>query len=263
MIIESKDKKSNEILSYTYMLYFNINGIIRYYYGVRYGNIRIGTSPDDDIFTTYFTSSNVVLTLLKNNIIPFRILIHKTFSSIKDACKFEVNFLTKLNAKDRKDFLNQTNNFDNSLPNNAGRIVSDETRAKISIGSSKSQSSLEYKKIRSDLMKDKWSNPEFINFMKEKNEKYKTTGKSKIVGAKSGAARIGFKYSNEVKLKRSIALKKACESIDMKARALNRKKYICPICFLSNLDGGNFNSHMRSRHDWNKEKSKIFKDTNS
>lgn len=241
------------------MLYFKINGLTKFYYGVRYGNIKLGLSPVNDLFNKYFTSSTSVHNLLKKNILPFKIVIHKTFNTTKEACEYEVKFLTKINAKERKDFLNQTNNFDNSLPNNKGRILSDSAKKAISLGSTKVQSNLEYREKRSILAKSKWANPEFRKKMEEHNAKYLDSGKSKIAGEKSGISRIGLKYNDEVKNKRSIAVKKACESIDMSSRAMNRKRFICPMCNLSNLDGGNFNRHMFFKHKWDRDQCTEFK----
>jgi hypothetical protein len=35
--------------------------------------------------------------------------------------------------------------------------------------------------------------------------------------------------------------------------ALNRPRYICPICEKNNLDGGNLSQHMNKKHQWTKE----------
>lgn len=261
MIFEYKGKNSDSPVPYTYMIYFKLDNNVYFYYGVRYGNIRLELSPKEDLFKKYFTSSTSVNNLLKNGTFPYKIVVHKTFDSYIDACKYEVEFLNRIDAKNRKDFLNQTNKFDNSLPNNLGRIHSKENRKKLSEASKKAQSSDEYKKRRSEQMKNKWSDPEFRNKMNAKNEEYKTSGKSKATGKKSGASRVGLKYSDEVKIKRSKALIEACKLIDCKARANNRKKYICPICSTSNLAGSNFNRHMISRHAWDKELCASFKDS--
>lgn len=259
MIFEYKDKNCDSILPYTYMLIFNIENKIKYYYGVRYGNVKLNKSPKDDLFKFYFSSSKYVINLLNNNITPVKIVIHKTFNSYIEACKFEVDFLSKVNAKNRCDFLNQTDKFNNSLPNNSGRILSKETRKKISDKSKALQSTADYRELRSNLMKSKWLDTDFIEKMKDLNFKYKQSGKSKIAGQKSGSSRIGYKYSDEVKIKRSDVMKKVCENIDMKLRVSKRKKYNCPICNLLNLDGGNFNSHMKSKHHWSKIDCKNFK----
>lgn len=262
MIFENRKNNSDLPVPYTYMLYFNLDGVIHFYYGVRYGNVRLSLSPEQDLFKKYFTSSKGVKALLEKGILPYKIVIHKTFTSHIGACKYEVNFLTRLNAKKRKDFLNLTIAFDNSLPNNLGRVMSDENKKKISEGLKKAQSSEEYRKNRSELLKKKWSDPEFRNKMNARNAEYRESGKSKEVGKKSGASRIGLKYSDEVKAKRSTALIEACKSIDCKARANKRKRYICPICDASNLDGSNFNRHMISRHEWKKDECTTFKSLN-
>jgi hypothetical protein len=261
MIYKSKSKRDAEILPYTYMLYFQINGEFLYYYGVRYSNVSIGLSPSEDLFIKYFTSSRNIKKLLKDKIYPFKVVVHKIFNNHIEACDYEVEFLTKLDAKNRKDFINQTNKFNNSLPNNRGRIQSKETIEKISTSSKENQSCLKYREKKSKLMKDKWKNLDFLESMNSRNSEYKKSGKSKEAGKKSGESRKGMKYDESVKIKRSIALKEACKNIDMKERALSRKRYSCPICKLCNLDGGNFNTHMKSKHLWGKNQCQEFKNS--
>jgi hypothetical protein len=45
----------------------------------------------------------------------------------------------------------------------------------------------------------------------------------------------------------------------MTQSAINRKRYICPICNKENLDGGNFNQHMIRKHDWKVDQCNAFK----
>ncbi len=45
-----------------------------------------------------------------------------------------------------------------------------------------------------------------------------------------------------------------------KFNALNRKRYICPICNKDNLDGGNLSKHMTQKHDWTKDQVAKFKE---
>jgi hypothetical protein len=255
-----KNKTSDEILPYTYLLKFNINDTIKYYYGVRYGNVRLRLPPSKDIFIKYFTSSKSVKTLLENNIIPFEIIIHKVFNTPKEACTYEVNFLSKLNAKERSDFINLTNIFDNSLPySNKGRILSNETKKKIGISSSKLQANNEYRKYRKNLMLEKWQSPEFVQYMNEKNNSFWNSNKGKEQINKTNQIWIGRKHTNETKEKMSKSAIENCAKIDCKQRAANRKKYVCPVCNKQNLDGGNFNSHMLSKHNWNKSNCITFK----
>lgn len=78
MNIISKDKSANKVLAYTYMLEFNHNNETKYYYGVRYANIRLNIAPVDDIFTKYFTSSGYVKMLIKDGVLPSRIVDRKS-----------------------------------------------------------------------------------------------------------------------------------------------------------------------------------------
>lgn len=253
-------KTYDEILPYTYLLKFNVDGVVKYYYGVRYGNVRLNLKPSEDLFVKYFTSSTSVKNLLEMNINPFEIIIHKTFKTSKEACLYEVNFLTRINAKDRKDFINQTNIFDNSLPySNRGRIFSDETRKKISVASSNLQNTDEYKEYRRNLMLEKWSSPEYIQKMKEKNENFWNSDEGKKQLEKTKNNWIGRKHKTETKQKMSLSAIESCSKIDCKQRAMNRKRYTCPVCDKENLDGGNFNSHMLSKHGWEKTECSIFK----
>jgi hypothetical protein len=253
-------KTSDEILPYTYLLKFNVNGNIKYYYGVRYGNVRLNLKPSKDLFIKYFTSSNSVKNLLNNNIYPFEIIIHKTFKTSKDACLYEVNFLNRVNAKNRFDFLNLTNNFDNSLPySNKGRVMNDNTKIKISISSSKIQNTDEYKEFRRNLMLEKWKSTEYIQKMKEKNDSFWCSDKGKLLKEKTSKNWVGKNHTIDTKKKMSESAIKLCSKIDCKQRAMNRPRYNCPICELKNLDGGNFNSHMLSKHNWGKDNCLIFK----
>jgi hypothetical protein len=257
MIIQ---KTSDEILPYTYLLKFKVNEAIKYYYGVRYGNVRLKLPPSEDLFVKYFTSSTSVKNLLESNQYPFEIIIHKTFNTPKEACRFEVNFLTHVNAKDRGDFINLTNVFDNSLPySNKGRIANDITRKKISVASSKLQNTDEYKEFRRNLMLEKWNSPEFIQKMKEKNNVFWNSDEGKKQLEKTKKNWVGKKHKNETKQKMSLSAIKSCSKIDCTKRAMNRPRYVCPICDKKNLDGGNFNSHMLSKHEWNKDECFIFK----
>jgi hypothetical protein len=257
MIIQ---KTPDEILPYTYLLKFNINNVIKYYYGVRYGNVRLGLPPSKDLFITYFTSSISVKNLLESNIYPFEIVIHKTFNTSKEACEYEVKFLTRIDAKNRQDFINLTNNFNNSLPySNKGRILSEETKKKISFFSSKIQNTDEYREFRRDLMLEKWSSPDFKQKMKVKNDIFWKSDKGKEQIEKVKKNWIGRKHKNETKEKMSLSAIESCLKIDCVKRAMNRPRYVCPICNKENLDGGNFNSHMLSKHNWNKDNCIIFK----
>lgn len=44
-----------------------------------------------------------------------------------------------------------------------------------------------------------------------------------------------------------------------KQNAMNRKRYICPVCEKGNLDGGNLTQHMIKKHQWHKNQINDFK----
>ena len=59
---------------------------------------------------------------------------------------------------------------------------------------------------------------------------------------------------------RMLGTKHSYESIvKQKQKALNRKRYECPICYKTNLDGGNFNQHMQRIHEWERAACEDFK----
>lgn len=259
------NKTSDSVSPYTYLIKFNIDDKILMYYGVRYGNVRLNLKPSEDLFNKYFTSSKDVNLLLSKDILPFEIIIHKTFNNVQNACQFEVDFLTKINAMHHDMFLNHTNSFKNDLAySNKNRILSDETKHKISIASSKWQSSDEYKDSRRLQSIERWKDPVFKQYMKERNQAFLDSDKGKsFIKDHLNQIWIGREHSDKTKLKMSESAKNALKNVDMKERALNRKRYTCPICNKPNLDGGNFNNHVISQHCWTREQSQSFKKNNT
>lgn len=258
--IDYKSNDCEKCLAYTYMITFEINKVNKYYYGVRYANIKNRVSVRNDFFKIYFTSSKIIKELLLNGIIPTSLIVHKTFKNYKDACVFEVNFLKKLNAKARKDFINQVNHWDNSLPSNSGRIKSKEVKQKIGIASRINQSSREYRQIKSKLMLNKYNTAEYKDYMQIKNDVFWKSEKGKQFAKIRGEKRRGEKHSLETKKKMSETANRNKILINFKQRALLRKRYTCPLCNMPKLDGGNFSKHMAISHDWSKFQNKKFKD---
>jgi hypothetical protein len=258
------NKSKNQIAAYTYLIKFMINDKLLMYYGVRYGNIRLKLTPEEDLFIKYFTSSKDVKNLLALDILPFEIIIHKTFDSINEACQYEVDFLKRVNAMDNNKFLNHVNTFKNNLAySTKNRVLSSETKAKIGESSRKWQSSSEYKEFRRSQAEARWADPKFKESMGKKNDDFFKSEKGKSF-IKNHLSQIwkGRKHKDSTKKRMSESAKKLMEKTDMRKRALNRKKYVCPICSKSNLDGGNFNSHMIKIHDWNKDDCQNFKKNN-
>ena len=91
-------------------------------------------------------------------------------------------------------------------------------------------------------------------------EAYKAAQKIKEFVSKNW---VGKKHNMETKKKMSLSAINACKNIDCNKRAMNRIRYDCPLCDKLNLDGGNFNSHMISRHEWNKNECITYKKNHS
>ena len=94
----------NDRTPYTYLIGWSNHNM--FYYGLRHG---VGCHPDE-LWNTYFTSSKYVKEFVKTHGNPDIIDIRKTFKSKEKACIWEHKVLKRLNAKNRSDFLNQTDN---------------------------------------------------------------------------------------------------------------------------------------------------------
>lgn len=255
-------KCADGINPYTYLLKFKVDGQTRYYYGVRYGNVRLGRKISEDLFVHYFTSSKSVRALLEMGIKPFEMIVHRRFNDRNQACQFEVQFLQRIKAASRPDFINQIDKFDNSLVYSGqgiGRVVSLEVRKKISIGSGKWQADPEYRKQRKAKMKAMWQDPAFVSKMKKKNDEFWYSEKGREYVRTRRPATLGQTHTKKTRARMSQTHKELAKSIDFRERASHRKRFECPICNKPSLDGGNFNRHMIGQHDWTSDQCKSFK----
>lgn len=254
------NKTDDSISPYTYFLTFMVGGTLKFYYGVRYGNVKLGLRPSEDLMIRYRTSSKVVKALLDSGNSPTSVIIHKCFDTPSAACKYEVRLLTRLKAKRRKDWLNQCDKFDNSLPSNAGRVRSREQVEKMSETSKLAQSSDKYRASRRLAAKARWSDPEFKNRMDSKNSSYWSGPEGQEHLRTRTPATLGHSHSDKTKATMRDAALAVCADRDYcKRRAMNRPRYTCPICARASLDGSNFNNHMKASHGWSKEASTDFK----
>jgi hypothetical protein len=244
IIIKSKTDKP---CAYTYLLKFNINNNIKYYYGVRYSNIRHNRLPIDDLFVKYFTSSKIIKKLIKEGTHPTEVIIHKCFSNVKDALEFERNFLLKVNATKRKDFINQTHNFNTLYSHNAGRIKSKEEKEKMSIISSLAQPSEEYRKKRSESAKKRWTDPSYREYMEKRNSLFYQSEEGKEFLDKFKNRFKGKKHTPETKEKIGKKSKINGNSPDFKKRMEKWKKYECSQCNKI-YTPSNFHTHLKKTH---------------
>lgn len=102
-----------------------------YYIGCRYSNSKYnGIANPNDFWKTYFTSSTKVQSLREQfGNEAFRFSIRKTFTTKKQCLDYEQKLLTKLNAKKRAEFLNDSNGGYTYYTN----TISEETKKKMSL----------------------------------------------------------------------------------------------------------------------------------
>lgn len=92
------------MLPYTYHIFCTTTQ--QHYYGSRYSR---NCSPND-LWTTYFTSSRVVKRLIEQyGPGAFEVEIRRTFQTREQAIDWEFRVLTRLNAANREDWINQHN----------------------------------------------------------------------------------------------------------------------------------------------------------
>lgn len=93
-------------IPYTYLIGWSELNL--YYYGSQYSK----KCNPNNLFNTYFTSSKTVHNLIKTHGLPDIIEIRKVFTTKDSALIHEHKVLRRLNAKNRKDFLNKSNGRD-------------------------------------------------------------------------------------------------------------------------------------------------------
>lgn len=96
--------------SYTYLLFHVPTK--KYYYGVRWSNVKQKRTPEEDLWNFYFSTSKEVKALIKEyGINSFEYEIRKTFDDPKDAIKWETKVLSRMKVLERQDiWLNKTDN---------------------------------------------------------------------------------------------------------------------------------------------------------
>jgi hypothetical protein len=115
---------------YTYLIGWSKHN--KWYYGVRYSK----TCHPSDLWVSYFTSSNYVKNIRQELGEPDVIQIRKTFSNSNDAISWECNVIKRMSLHLDERFINQSAfpamNTNTIIESNKRRIVSEETRKKIS-----------------------------------------------------------------------------------------------------------------------------------
>ena len=95
---------------YTYLLRHAPTNKV--YYGVRWKNIKLGLSAEEDLWRGYFTSSKVIKQLIKDyGVDSFTYEIRREFNSVKTARDWETKVLKRMKVTKNQDvWLNLSNN---------------------------------------------------------------------------------------------------------------------------------------------------------
>ena len=87
---------------YTYLIKHNETGMV--YYGVRWKNISLKLSPQEDLWKVYFTGSNKVKQLIKEyGVNSFSFEIRREFDTIEQARKWETKVLKRMKVLNKPD----------------------------------------------------------------------------------------------------------------------------------------------------------------
>jgi len=189
-------------LSYTYLIKCP-NG--KSYYGYRSAN---KTSPEEDLWKVYFTSSKLVKELREQySDDEFIATVDKTFTSADGARAYEENFLRKNNCVRSDEWLNR---------GNAGKDFftkghSDETRRKLSEAAKRRTRSDEHRRKLSEAAKNK--SAEHRRKLSEAAKGRKLSDETK---RKLSEINRGKKLSDEHRRKISEAGKKRWRAIKLK-----------------------------------------------
>ena len=129
----------------------------KHYYGVRVAN---QCSPEDDLWISYHTSSNIVKSFREEYGEPDIIKVDKTFDTRKEAVEYEYIFLKENDCVYSDEWLNAANwplidNRGEKNPN-YGKTLSEETKRKISEAQKGKSHSEETKRKISETMKGKY-----------------------------------------------------------------------------------------------------------
>lgn len=168
----------------------------KYYYGVQYGI----TCDPDNLWKTYFTSSDLVKDFRNTYGEPDLVEVRRIFDNVDDAKAWELKVLQRLKVVLREDFLNK-NAAPGPPPKIVGSTIPVETREKISAALKGKKKTEEHRKKLSEANKGKTS--------KKKGKTYEE---------------IHGSSATEIKLKLSEAGKKQKQSHEEKTKRIESRK---------------------------------------
>lgn len=172
----------------------------KYYYGIEFGHMTKTANPAN-LWSTYFTSSNVVSDFRKEHGEPDLIQVRKTFTNQLEAMQWETKFLNKVDAKNNPKFLNCHNSDGLSF---RSPEVSESARAKMSAARLGVPHSEEQKANMSKARLDYYDTEEGLAWKEYLSERMKTNNPSKK-GRETWNK--GVPHTEEAKEKMSVSIK--------------------------------------------------------
>ena len=100
---------ARKYLAYTYLIGWTKYDL--WYYGLRYKNIKLKRTPEEDLWIHYKTSSTSVKHMRAFIGDPDYISVDKTFNSIGDAIDYENRILIEMDVSNNDEWLNRVSNF--------------------------------------------------------------------------------------------------------------------------------------------------------
>lgn len=172
-----------EYIPYCYLIGWK--KLNKWYYGSEYGKINKIANPEN-LWKSYFTSSEYVHRFVKENGQPDIIKIRKTFMD-SDSCRlWEQKVLIRLNVIHKDEWLNETNNISIS-PRAISKVWKGKNLPK------------EHKKKVSDGMKKVWADPLYRLMVRDTYAKRPGKPRSEETRKKISESRKGKKYPNQAK----------------------------------------------------------------
>ena len=112
--------------AYTYLLKFKPEN--KFYYGVRFKNVRLNRHPEDDFMIHYTTSSEQINNLIiEHGVDAFEWEIRKTFDTADQAIAWETKVLSRAKVLKRQNIWYNANVAGYKTPTPSGRKVISET----------------------------------------------------------------------------------------------------------------------------------------
>lgn len=260
----------------------------KHYYGVRYAK---GCHPED-LFESYFTSSDYVRFFIESHGLPDVIKVTRTFSTKKDAIEWEQRFLTRVNAENNPKFLNRSNTPFGKLLNTKGWFVTRENAMKavysvknkyggigsevpeikakvyatniVRYGSHHTLNTPKVKRAREEANLKKYGhkNP----FASKKFYENRVNPMHDPIHRKNHKIRMGkVDWDSRDATTRKVMLEKYGVDHYYKSEAFKEKmdkmRVVCPFGCRDNhrYDVGNFTNHMVKVHGWSKDQVKKYR----